>query len=65
MKHFTVAFAGSTLTLLHATREVQEFLSLLFLDICQRSSDQKDQPQLCLRYDQAGGQYQLHQYEGS
>lgn len=60
MNQFTVAFAGSTVTLLYDTREVQEFLSLLFMDVTHQTSDQAYQYPLTLRYIEERQEYQLY-----
>lgn len=60
MNLFTVAFAGSTVTLLYDTAEALEFLSLLFLDVAQPTSEHETQPQLSLLCDKNQNGYQLH-----
>ena len=60
MNLFTVAFAGSTVTLLYDTAEALDFLSLLFLDVAQPTTDTETQPQLSLLCDKGQNVYQLH-----
>ena len=55
----TIAFAGSTVTFLHDTGDAKEFLSLLFRDVGNRTSDQEHQPQLFLRCAEAPDRYRL------
>lgn len=59
MNLFSVAFAGSTVTLLYDTAAALKFLSLLFLDVTQPISDEEPQHQLSLLYDKVQNVYQL------
>lgn len=60
MNQFTVAFAGSTVTLYCDTTDALEFLSLLFMDVTQHASEGEHQHQLSLLYDKGQNKYQLH-----
>jgi len=59
MNLFTVAFAGSTVTLLCDTKDALKFLSLLFMDVTQQTSGEEPQHQLSLLFDRGQNEYQL------
>ena len=59
MNLFTIAFAGSAVTILYDTADALKFLSLLFLDVSQQTSGDEHQHQLSLLCDKGQNEYQL------
>lgn len=59
MNLFTVAFAGSTVTLLYDTKDAREFLRLLFRDVTQQTRGDVQQHQLSLLADKGLNEYRL------
>lgn len=67
---FTITFAGSDVTFFYDTRDAQEFLSLLFIDVGKQTSGTQQQYQLSLNFDEARDTYHLREgdrllYRGS
>ena len=62
MNLFTIFFAGSSVTFLYDTRDAQQFLSLLFMDVAKHTSTKDHRFQLSLHFDESQDEY--HLYEG-
>ncbi len=60
MNLYTVAFAGSTVTLLYDTKNAEDFLSLLFTDVSQQDNGGERQHYLSLIGVKGQSNYQLH-----
>ena len=59
MNLFTVAFAGSTVTLNCDTADALEFLSLLFSDVTHQTGEDRHRRQRSLLYHKGQNEYQL------